>query len=283
MRLLCSVRIIINTTRQRKQQQRQQQQQRRQQQMINTSAVAAAYVALRRSGFGAGAAVTATVTGTGTATATATTTTTTTTMTTATTTTTTNSRVQARVQARVQGVHAQWAQEVHSSRRVPGWSAGHVGLEGMRLKVHGLGGSKGPGRSRVQEGSGSRVQNSSPKLKGPQARRGTKFKGPQARGVQSSRVHGPDLSKAQARARGPNGPIDPNLNQGNLGPRASWLQNARAQEESAGPLDPTGPHHHANLLAVFSRADCGALPIIVSSVFVFRGSAAVGACLGWLT
>jgi hypothetical protein len=33
---------------------------------------------------------------------------------------------------------------------------------------------------------------------------------------------------------------------GNLGPRASWLQNARAQE-SAGPLGPTGPHHHANL------------------------------------
>jgi hypothetical protein len=33
-------------------------------------------------------------------------------------------------------------------------------------------------------------------------------------------------------------------------------------------------------IAVFSRADCGALPIIVSSVFVrsflFRGSAAVG-------
>ena len=79
-------------------------------------------------------------------------------------------------------------------------------------------------------------------------------------GVQSSRVHRPEGSKAQgsttgqirsvqsSRARGPNGPIDPKLNQGNLGPRASWLQNARAQEESAGPLGPTGPHHHANLV-----------------------------------
>ena len=112
---------------------------------------------------------------------------------------------------------------VQGSRKVKG---PRVGFETQSSSVHRPEGSKAQGSTGL---------------------RGPKFKGPQARGVQSSRVHGPDLSKAQARARGPNGPIDPNLNQGNLGPRASWLQNARAQEESACPLGPTGPHQHANL------------------------------------